>query len=107
MYFKKHEEPPQANPIIQQNVGVTIKRIFVDNYRYFRSIFESDEVANLVIENLRKAISEDVANYKTSHIDLQYWVDYNFESMANFEITEIKIAHGYAYVRVEFISTAG
>ena len=82
------------------------ENIFITNSRHFREIFESDTEASLIEDNLKKAIQKDLMSDKTAHIDLEYWVHYDEEGLAGFEITQAKFSHDKAYLNVNFISTA-
>lgn len=78
----------------------------IKNYQNFRLVFETDAEASSVIENLKAAINEDIRHDETAHIKLQYWVHYDEEGLAGFEITMVHLAHEKAYVNVEYICTA-
>ena len=80
--------------------------ININNYRHFRFIFKSDADSNFVISNLEKAIKEDIEVDETAHIKLQYWVSYDDEGFAGFEVVQAKFAHNKAYINVQFTSTA-
>ena len=83
-----------------------IKWIKIDNYSHFRRIFESDADADLVIRNLTTAILKDINNEGSAHISLQYWVHYDDEGLAGFEIVQVKFAYQNAYINVNYLSTA-
>lgn len=83
-----------------------LNSVMITNYRYYRGIFEGDKESEFVINNLHNAIAEDIKEDETAHINLQYWVHYDEEGLAGFEVTQARFAHDKAYINVQFISTA-
>lgn len=80
--------------------------ISINNYHYFREIFEDSNEVKRVTNNLRQAIANDTSMDETAHLNLQYWVHYDNEGYAGFEVNRASFGKETIYVNVEFISTA-
>ena len=77
----------------------------INNYQYFSDIFVGSSEVALVTNNLKQAIARDVTTDETAHLNLQYWVHYDDEGFAGFEVNRAIFDKKTIYVNVEFIST--
>lgn len=84
----------------------TLNRIFVENYRYFRTIFDGDSEALSVLDNLGREIQDDTKEDEYAHVRLQYWPHYDEEGLVGFEIHSVAIRDSKVKITCEFIGTA-
>lgn len=80
--------------------------ITIQNDLHFRDNFEDEKQARFVIDNLKRAIADDVSKDETAHLNLQYWVPYDDYGDAGFEVNRAIFGKKTIYVNVEFITTA-
>lgn len=70
---------------------MTIKRIWVENYREFRNTFENDKESEFVLKNLEE---EAHTQLLSGHIDLVLCAAYDEWGDALFDVRSLKILPG-------------
>ena len=86
---------------------MTIRRIWITNYAYFRSIIEDDATAKYVVDNLYKEVEAQISPLVSSHLDLSLSAAYDDEGLALFDVREFKwLKDNSIIVNVEFTCTA-
>lgn len=83
-----------------------LKKVFITNYKEFRSTFRDDVDAYYVMGNLQKAIEADVKMGEESHVKLFYGPHYDDEGFALFDVTRVRVYHNTVEVQVIYTGTA-
>ena len=82
-----------------------LKRIWIDNYREFRSTFEDDAEANFVMENLSNSVKTILEKQRS--IDFTLCAAYDDEGDALFDLVSIKILPSMeVIINVKYTGTA-
>lgn len=83
-----------------------VKKVFITNYREFRSTFRNVADAYLVIENLQKEVEADLKCDENAHVKMGYAPSYDDEGFALFDVTRLRVYHNTVEVQVEYTGTA-
>lgn len=83
-----------------------IKKVFITNYREFRSTFHDDVEAYCVMGRLQKEIEADLKQDENAHIQMSYAPSYDDEGFALFDVTRVRVYHNTVEVQVEYTGTA-
>ena len=84
-----------------------LRRVWVTNYRYFRTIIEQDDEANRVLENLYNCVDAQINQINEPYINLTIGGAYDDDGVCLFDVVEFKkLKDNSIIVNVEFTSTA-
>lgn len=84
-----------------------VYRVWITNYKYFRSIIEDDATAKFVLDNLYKEVEAQISPLVSSHLDLSLSAAYDDEGFCLFDVREFKrLKDDSVIVNVEFTCTA-
>lgn len=82
-----------------------VKKVFITNYREFRSTFHDDVEAYCVMGRLQKMVEDDLRENETAHVNMFYGPYYDDEGFALFDVTRVRVYHDTVEVQVEYTGT--
>jgi len=83
-----------------------VKKVFITNYREFRSTFHDDVDAFYVMGNLQKEVEADLQCDENAHVKMSYAPSYDDEGFALFVVTRVRVYHHTVEVQVQYTGTA-
>lgn len=83
-----------------------LKRVFINNYREFRSTFHEDVDAYYVMGNLQKDVAADLEQDENAHVQMSYAPSYDDDGFALFDVVQVKVSYNQVEVRVVYTGTA-